>query len=60
MSKMDVTLKADMDKGTFYWVTTVEAASEDEAVIAAEHLFLEEMERAGEWEFSDFEVSAAS
>lgn len=57
MARMNVTLKAEMNRGIFYWVTTVEAESDDEAVVAAEHLFQEEMERAGDWSFSDFEIT---
>ncbi len=58
MARMTVTLKADMKRGSFYWVATVEADSKDEAIVAAEHLFQEEMEKAGDWSFDDFEVTA--
>lgn len=53
-----VTLKATLKKGVFYWVCDVEADSEEEAVIAAENLFMAELEKAGEWEFSDYDVEA--
>lgn len=52
-----VTLQANLRRGTFYWVTTVDADSEEEAIVAAENLFSAEMERADEWEFNDFDVS---
>lgn len=58
MARMNVTLKAEMKRGIFYWVTQVEADSDDEAVVAAEHLFQAEMEKAGNWSFSDFEITA--
>ncbi|MCK5041661.1 MAG: hypothetical protein KAR62_05175 [Sphingomonadales bacterium] len=57
MAKMKVTLKAELPKGEFYWVTTVEADSEEEALTAAEHLFMNEMDKSKEWEFNSFEIS---
>lgn len=57
MARKRVTLKATLGRGEFYWVTDVDANSEEEAVVAAENLFLAEMERIGEWEFTDFDVS---
>lgn len=59
MAQMTVTLKAEMKRGCFYWVATVEADGNEEAVVAAEHLFQEEMEKAGEWSFDDFEITPA-
>ncbi len=59
MSRQTVTLKAELSRGTFYWVAIVNADSEDEAVVAAEHLFMAEVEKAGEWTFSDYEVASA-
>lgn len=56
MAKMKVTLQAELKRGTFYWVATVEADSEEEALVAAENLFSAEMETASEWEFSDYDV----
>ena len=56
MAKHKVTLQAKLKRGIFYWVTTVEASSEEEAVVAAENLFLTEVENASEWEFDDFNV----
>ena len=56
MAKHKVTLQAKLKRGTFYWVTTVDASSEDEAVVSAENLFLAEMETANEWEFDDYNV----
>ena len=59
MAKQKVTLKAPLPHGVFYWVTDVEADSEEEAVVAAENLFLAEMEKIEDWEFTDFEVGPA-
>ncbi|MFC3052431.1 hypothetical protein [Kordiimonas pumila] len=59
MARQKVTLKASLPHGTFYWVTEVDARSEEEAVVAAENLFLAEMDRIDEWAFSDFEVERA-
>lgn len=58
MARMTVTLRAQMKRGIFYWVTSVDATGDEEAVVAAEHLFQEEMEKAGEWSFEDFEITA--
>ena len=57
MAKMKVTLKSKLPGGEFYWVTTVEADSEEEAVTAAEHLFMSEMEKGKDWQFDEFDVS---
>lgn len=57
MARKRVTLKATLKRGEFYWVTEVDADSEEEAVVAAENLFLSEMDRIEEWEFTDFDVS---
>lgn len=57
MAKMNITLKATLKRGTFYWVTQVNADSEEEAVQAAENLFLAEVENASDWEFNEFEVT---
>ena len=58
MANMRVTLKAKLGRGEFYWVADVNADSEDEAVVVAENLFLAEMEKSQNWEFTDFEVEA--
>lgn len=57
MARQKVTLKATLPHGTFYWVTEVDADTEEEAVVAAENLFEAEMDKIDEWEFSDFDVS---
>lgn len=59
MARQRVTLQANLPHGTFYWVTEVNAGTEEEAVVAAENLFLAEMENIDEWEFTDFEVTDA-
>lgn len=59
MAQRKVTLQAQLPHGTFYWVTQVDANSEEEAVVAAENLFLAEMERIDEWAFTDFNVEDA-
>ena len=56
MARMQVTLKAELNRGVFYWVATVEADSEEEAVVAAENLFLAEVEHSAGWEFTDFQI----
>jgi len=56
MSNMKVTLKAKLGRGEFYWVAEVNADSEDEAIVVAENLFVAELEKSQDWEFTDFEV----
>lgn len=56
MATFKVTLKADLKRGSFYWVSTVEADSEEEAMTASEHLFMAEMENSSDWTFSDSDV----
>lgn len=56
MSAYKITLKSDLSHGTFYWVTNVNAASEEEAVTAAENLFLEQISNAIDWDFSDYDA----
>ena len=56
MAKKKVTLRAPLKHGTFYWVADVQADSEEEAVVAAENLFMNEIEQIAEWEFDDFNV----
>ncbi len=57
MSRHTVTLKANMPNGTFYWVAEVDAETEEEAVAAAETLFLAEIEDCDDWHFSEFEIA---
>lgn len=59
MARKKVTLKAELPHGVFYWVTDVEANGDEEAVVAAENLFLAEMERIDEWTFNDFSIEEA-
>ena len=59
MARKKVTLQAQLPHGTFYWVSEVDADSEEEAVVAAENLFLAEMDRIEEWTFSDFNIEDA-
>lgn len=56
MHTYKITLKADCKLGTFYWVTNVKAASEEEAATSAEHLFLEQINSGSEWDFSDYDA----
>ncbi|MEZ5758315.1 MAG: hypothetical protein R3D86_08850 [Emcibacteraceae bacterium] len=56
MSAYKVTLKSDLPRGTFYWVTKVNADSEEEAVASAENLFLEQINTAKDWDFSDYDA----
>jgi hypothetical protein len=57
--KYRVTLKSDVSRGTFYWVCEVSANSEDEALVAAQHLFDAQTEASEEWVFSDYDVDAS-
>ncbi len=57
--KYHVTLRVNLGKGTLYWVTDTEANSEEEAVVAAEHLFESQMEESNDWSFTDFDVENA-
>ncbi|MCF8473090.1 MAG: hypothetical protein K9G26_00220 [Emcibacter sp.] len=59
MTNYKVTLKADLKRGSFYWVATVKADSEEEAEVAAENLFMAEMENTHEWNFSDSNIEIA-
>lgn len=56
MASYKVTLKADLKRGSFYWVSTVDANSEEEAITAAEHLFMAEVENSADWSFSDSNI----
>ena len=59
MAQHKVTLQANLKRGTFYWVANVNADTEEEAVVAAENLFLAELEKSGDWEFTDYDVEKA-
>jgi hypothetical protein len=54
--KYRVTLKSEVSRGTFYWVCDVHAGSEDEALVAGQHLFDAQTEASEEWAFTDFDV----
>jgi hypothetical protein len=56
MKKYKVTLKAVLKRGVFYWVAEVRADSEEEAITAAEHLFMAETEKASEWAFDEYDA----
>ena len=56
--KYRVTLKADVKRGTFYWVCDVTADSDEEALTAAQHLFEAEMDQGSEWSFTDYDIEA--
>lgn len=55
-----VTLKAILGRGSFYWVCDVTAASEDEAITAAEHLFMAEVGKAADWTFDEANAEPAA
>ncbi|MCF6216048.1 MAG: hypothetical protein L3J58_07730 [Emcibacter sp.] len=59
MANYKVTLKADLKRGSFYWVANVNADNEEEAEVAAEHLFMAEIENAADWNFSDSNIEPA-
>lgn len=52
--KYEVTLRTNLKLGTFYWIATVEADSEEDAALAAEALFEQQMDSGEEWAFEDF------
>lgn len=56
MAHYKVTLKADLKRGSFYWVASVNAETEEEAMISAEHLFMAEMENSKDWAFTDSDI----
>ena len=58
--KYKVTLKANLRRGTLYWVAEINAGSESEAITAAEHLFEAQTESPEEWAFDEVDVEAAS
>ena len=57
--KYEVTLRANLKRGSFYWIATVEADSEEDAAAAAEALFEEQMDCGEEWSFEDFSAEPA-
>lgn len=57
--KYEVTLHTNLKLGSFYWVAVVEADSEEEAAMAAEALFEEQMDSGEEWSFEDFSAEPA-
>jgi hypothetical protein len=57
--KCRVTLKSEVSRGTFYWVCDLEANSEDEALVSAQHLFDAQTEASEEWVFSDYDVDVS-
>jgi hypothetical protein len=57
--KYEVTLRANLKRGSFYWIAVVEAASEEDAAVAAEALFEEQMDSGEEWSFEDFSAEPA-
>ena len=56
--KYHVTLKAELKRGTLYWVCDVDAQSEEEAVTAAQHLFEAQSDNADDWSFTDYDAEA--
>lgn len=52
--KYEVTLRTNLKLGAFYWIATVEADSEEDAALAAEALFEQQMDSGEEWAFEDF------
>jgi hypothetical protein len=57
--KYEVTLRTNLKRGSFYWVAVVEADNEEEAAMAAEALFEEQMDSGEEWSFEDFSAEPA-
>lgn len=54
--KYHVTLKSELSRGQFYWVTDVECDSEEDAISKAEQLFAQQIESNESWQFEEFEV----
>ena len=57
--KYEVTLRANLKRGSFYWIAVVEADSDEDAALAAEALFEEQMNSGEEWSFEDFSAEPA-
>ncbi|MGE0667346.1 MAG: hypothetical protein AB7O49_12375 [Sphingomonadales bacterium] len=57
--KYEVTLRANLKRGSFYWIAVVDADSEEAAAAAAESLFEEQMDSGEEWSFEDFSAEKA-
>ncbi len=58
MAKFAVTLKAKFKRGEMYWVATVDARNEDDAMAKAEAGFFEEIDNPSEWAFDEADVEA--
>lgn len=56
MAKFHVTLKATLRRGEMYWVSDVDAADEDAAMQAAEARFMQELDDAANWSFSEADI----
>ncbi len=54
MPNYQITLRANLKRGTFYWIADVEANNEEDAALAAEHLFEDQMDSGEEWSFDDY------
>ncbi len=55
--KLKVTLRAELGAGTLYWVTDIDSDSDEEAVAAAEALFLETIDSGTAWAFRDYDIA---
>jgi hypothetical protein len=58
MAKFKVTLKAKFNRGEMYWVSTVDARDEDDAMNKAETGFFAELDNPSEWAFDEADVEA--
>jgi len=56
MAKFHVTLKANLSDGELYWVSDVQADTEDAAMAVAEEHFTRQLDKAAEWSFSEADV----
>jgi hypothetical protein len=54
--KYRVSLRTNLSRGSFFWVTDVEAPDEEAAALAAEKLFEEQMAAGEEWSFEEFDA----
>ena len=56
MSKFHVALKAVLPEGELYWVSNVNATNETDAMKKAEKLFLSQLDRPFNWQFTEADI----
>lgn len=58
--KFKVTLKAELGAGILYWVADIDSDSDENAMAAAEALFLEAIDDGTDWAFTDYDVAPSN